>query len=235
VYRHGKTTGPLVAALSPLGLPIILVDDGNEEETRRLLTEAAAAWPLTALVRLEKNRGKGEAIRTGLKRAHEMGLTHLFQIDADGQHDINRVAFFLEQSRQNPEAAVCGYPEYDDSVPLSRKNGRKISNTWVHILTLSGHSIDALCGFRIYPVEALWNIMHRHYIDPRMGVDAELLIRLYWKRVPVLFYPVRVTYPPEGISNFHPVWGNVRMSLTFTRLFFGMMIRFPVLIGRRRS
>ncbi|GHV54027.1 hypothetical protein AGMMS49579_13860 [Spirochaetia bacterium] len=233
VYRHGKTVGSLVEKISPLGIPVILVDDGNDDETRRRLAEAVAAWPLITPVRLEKNRGKGAAIRAGLERAHEMGLTHVLQVDADGQHDISRVGFFLEQSRLHPEAAVCSWPEYDDSVPLSRKNGRKISNAWVHILTLSGDSVDALCGFRVYPVEALRNIMHRRYIDPRMGVDAELLVRLYWKRIPVLFFPVKVTYPPEGISNFHAVWGNVRISLTFTRLFFGMLIRLPVLIGRR--
>jgi glycosyltransferase involved in cell wall biosynthesis len=235
VYRHGKTVGALIEKLSPLGHPIILVDDGNDEETRRVLAETAAVWPLTAPVRLEKNRGTGGAIRAGLEKARDMGLTHLLQIDADGQHDISRAGFFLEQSRLHPEAAICSYPEYDDSVPRSRKNGRKIANTWVHILTLSGDSIDALCGFRVYPVEALWNIMHRHYIDPRMGIDAELLVRLYWKKVPVQFFPVKVTYPPDGVSNFHLVWGNVRLSLMFTRLFFGMLIRLPVLIGRRFS
>jgi hypothetical protein len=75
--------------------------------------------------------------------------------------------------------------------------------------------------------------MRRHYLDPRMGFDSEILIRLHWKKVPFLFFPVKVVYPPDGISNFHLVWGNVRLSLTFTRLFFGMLIRLPVLIGRR--
>jgi glycosyltransferase involved in cell wall biosynthesis len=233
VYRHGKTAGPLVETLSSQGLPIILVDDGNDGETRLLLAEIAAAWPLTVTVRLETNQGKGGAVRAGLEKAHEMGLTHAFQIDADGQHDISRVAFFLEQSRLRPEAAICSYPEDDDTVPQSRRNGRKIANTWAHIETLSGEIIDALCGFRVYPVEALWNIMHRHYLDPRMGFDAEALIRLYWNRVPVLFFPVKVTYPPDGISNFHLIWGNVRLSLVFARLFFGMLVRLPVLIVRR--
>jgi glycosyltransferase involved in cell wall biosynthesis len=233
VYRHGKTVGALLEKLSPQGFPIILVDDGNEDEDRSLLVEAAAAWPFVALVRLEKNRGKGGAIRAGIEKAREMGLTHVLQVDADGQHDISRACFFLEQSRLHRLAAICSYPEYDDSVPPSRKNGRKVANTWAHILTLSDAIIDALCGFRVYPVEALWNIMHGHYIDPRMGFDAEAIIRLYWKRVPLLFFPVRVTYPPEGISNFRLVRDNARLSLTFTRLFFGMLIRLPVLIGRR--
>ena len=233
VYRHGKTVGPLAASLSPLALPIIVVDDGNGEETSRLLAEAAAAWPLVALIRLETNRGKGAAIQAGLERAREMGITHLLQVDADGQHDIRRAGFFLEQSRLHPDAAICAYPEYDDSVPPSRKNGRKVANAWANIVTLSGAIPDALCGFRVYPVEALWDIMHGHYIDPRMGVDAEVLVRLYWKKVPLLFFPVKVIYPPDGVSNFRLVRDNARLSLVFTRLFFGMLARLPALIARR--
>jgi glycosyltransferase involved in cell wall biosynthesis len=232
VYRHGKTAGPLAEKLSAMGLPVILVDDGNEEETRSLLAEAAASTA-AVLVRLEKNRGKGGAIRAGIEKAHEMGLTHLLQIDADGQHDISRAAFFLEQSRLHPEVAICSYPEYDDSVPVSRKKGRQVANTWARILTFSGDIVDALCGFRVYPVEVLWNIMSRHYLDSRMGFDAEILVRLHWKRIPLLFFPIKVVYPQDGISNFHMVRDNVRLSLVFSRLFLGMLVRLPILIWRR--
>jgi hypothetical protein len=37
----------------------------------------------------------------------------------------------------------------------------------------------------------------------------------------------------DGISHFHVVRDNIRISLVFTRLFFGMLFRLPVLIIRR--
>jgi glycosyltransferase involved in cell wall biosynthesis len=234
VYNHGKTVLPIVRELAKTDLPVILVDDGSEEETKQYLAGTAESFPRTVLVSLPKNRGKGGAVSSGIDKAHDLGLTHVLQIDADGQHDISRAVFFLEQSFAHPEAAICSCPEYDDSVPLSRKKGRKIANIWARIVTLSGDIADALCGFRVYPVEPLRGLIHHHHIDQRMGFDVEVLVRLYWEKVPLLFYPVHVIYPQDGISHFHLVRDNIRITWVFVRLFFGMILRFPLLLHYRR-
>jgi glycosyltransferase involved in cell wall biosynthesis len=231
VYNHGKTALPLAEKFSSLGLALILVDDGSGAETREYLARAAAL-PGVVLVRLDKNRGKGGAVSAGIDRAHELGLTHVLQLDADGQHDADRALFFLEQSRLHPEALICAYPEYDGSVPESRRSGRKVANTWAHIVTLSRAIPDVMCGFRVYPVEPVWRLIHRRPMDQRMGFDIEVLIRLFWKRVPFWFYPVAVRYPAGNVSNFHLVRDNIRISWLFTRLFFGMLWRLPGLLLR---
>jgi glycosyltransferase involved in cell wall biosynthesis len=233
VYNHGKTAVPIVEQLSPLGLPILLIDDGSDMETKAYLTRAAESCPRAVLVTLEKNRGKGAAVRAGIAKAHEMNLTHVLQIDADGQHDINRAAFFLEQSAAHPDAAICSRPEYDESAPANRRNGRVVANTWAKIVTLSPDIIDALLGFRVYPVEPVWRILRRHYTDLRMGFDPEILVRMHWKNIPLLFFPIRVIYPRDGISHFNLIWDNVRISIVFTRLCIGMLLRLPLLVGRR--
>jgi hypothetical protein len=63
-----------------------------------------------------------------------------------------------------------------------------------------------------------------------MGFDPEILIRLYWKKVFPVFHPIKVDYPKDGISNFRVIQDNLRISLMFSRLFFGMLIRIPLLI-----
>jgi glycosyltransferase involved in cell wall biosynthesis len=182
------------------------------------------------LVRLEKNSGKGGAVTKGIEKAAELGLDQVLQLDADGQHDTEKASFFLEESAKHPDNIICGYPEFDASAPKSRVNGRKVSNIWAAIVTLSGELKDVLCGFRVYPVQASLSIMRNPLVDRRMGFDAEILIRLYWKGIFPVFYPVHVSYPIGGISNFRVVRDNVRISWTFTRLFFGMLIRLPLLI-----
>jgi glycosyltransferase involved in cell wall biosynthesis len=209
------------------------VDDGSNEATKGYLARAAVVSPLVSLVSLPENRGKGGAVSAGLDKAHELGLTHILQIDADGQHDETRVPFFLEQSRLHPNAVICGRPEFDASAPASRLTGRKISNTWCRIISLSGDIIDALCGFRVYPVEAAWSLIHRTHFDQRMGFDVEILLRLSWKGTPLLYYPVKVRYPKDGLSNYHLVRDNARITWLFTRLFFGMIVRLPLLLYRR--
>ena len=235
VYRHAATAGPLAEKLAALGLPVILVDDGNTPEDRNCLAEWAAKTPGLVLVRLDKNLGKGGALAIGFQKAAELGLTHVLQIDADGQHDSEKAAFFLEESARYPDKVICGYPEFDDTAPRGRVTGRKISNFWAAALTLSGELKDVLCGFRVYPVKATMLITGDPFMDRRMGVDAEILVRLYWNRVFPVFHPIKVSYPQGGISNFRMLSDNIHISWMFTRLFFGMLIRLPLLLNIRRN
>ena len=233
LYNHGKTMYSLAAALVQYKIPIIIVDDGSNRETKDALAKVPAAFPQVTLVTLKKNSGKGAAIFAGLEKAKEMGISHVLQIDADGQHDAERAAFFLEASERQPEAAVCGFPEYDESAPALRAKGRNIANTWAKIVTLSGGIADSLCGFRVYPVEKTLAILQNCFFDKRMAFDPEILVRLSWAGVPLLFYSVKVSYPQDGISHFRMVKDNVRISFMFTRLFFGMIFRLPILVFRK--
>ncbi|MDR1587411.1 MAG: glycosyltransferase family 2 protein [Treponema sp.] len=232
VYNHGKAVGGVVKELKELGLPIIMVDDGSDGETKEALEKIRAEAPLVVLVRLSKNGGKGAAVSAGLEKAFELGLTHVLQIDADGQHDCGRAGFFLEESATHPEAVICAYPEYDDTVPSGRRSGRKIANTWTKIVTLSPEIIESMLGFRVYPVERVCRLCRKHRLDSRMGFDIEILIRLYWEGVSFIFHPVRVMYPADGISHFRVVRDNLRISWVYTRLCCGMLVRLPLLLGR---
>ena len=234
VYRHGKTACSLAKRLAASGLPVILVDDGNDAETQILLAECAAETPGVVLERLEKNTGEGGAFIKGLERAEKLGLTHVLQIDADGQHDAERAPFFLEESAQHPDMIICGYPEFDKTAPKSRVTGRKISNFWAAVVTLSTELKDVLCGFRVYPVDETLRITNNPFLDQRMGFDAEIMVRLYWNRVYPLFHPIKVRYPEDGVSNFRVVRDNIRISWMFTRLCIGMLIRLPFLVFRRK-
>ncbi|MBQ6779790.1 MAG: glycosyltransferase [Treponema sp.] len=232
VYNHGKACVAVVEGLLQYGYPIILVDDGNGEETKSYLAQIVAAHPEVTLVTLEKNGGKGGAFGAGIAKAHEMNLSHALQVDADGQHDISRTPFFFEQTEKNPRAIICGYPEYDESAPSHRKNGRKFANTWAKIVSFESGIMDSLCGFRVYPVQETYDFTSGHNYDKRMGFDIDILIRLIWRGLPYEFFPVRVTYPADGISNFRMIRDNARISWVYTKLCCGMLLRLPLLIAK---
>ncbi len=238
VYNHGKACINVVKSLSAFcqesSVKIILVDDGNGPETKNCLNQIIRDFSqITELVTLEKNSGKGGAFIAGLLRAEELGYTHALQLDADGQHDTGRCKFFLKQSQENPDALVCGFPEYDETAPGHRKNGRWFANTWCAIVSWKGGIKDSMCGFRVYPVEKTARFCQRHFIDKRMGFDIEILVKLIWTGMPVQFFPVKVTYPSDGISNFHVVRDNIRISWVFTKLCCGMFLRSPLLLWRK--
>ena len=234
VYRHGATLEAVVKGLLSFGYPIIVVDDGNDQENKAFISAVAANYPLVTLVTRSKNGGKGSAMIDGIRKAHEMEITHILQLDSDGQHDIGRAKRFFELSKENPDAIICAYPEYDEHAPASRVKGRKFANGWIHIVTLSNEIKDGMIGFRIYPVEPFLK-MHRHtlYIDARMGFDIEVLVKMFWQGVPVISEPVKVYYPADGISNYNYLTDTVRVSFVYTRLCFGLIFHFPILIYRK--
>ena len=235
VYNHGSTLESVVSALVQYNLPIIVVDDGNDEENKNFISQVSQKHKNVSVITNKRNRGKGYSVCAAVKLAKKMGITHLFQIDADGQHDTQSTcAEFLQASKDNPQALICGYPEFDSSVPAARLKARRISNNYTEFVTLSkGQIKDAMCGYRIYPVEPFYKICSRTWIDSHMGFDSEILARMIWADVPVIYKGVRVTYPAEGKSNFRVVRDNIHISFMFARLTVGMWLRYPWLKARQ--
>lgn len=230
-YRHGATLASVLEKLRCYGIPSIVIDDGNDQHNKELIAAAVAAEPGTLLVVREKNGGKGRAMNDGIRKAAEAGFTHAFQIDADGQHDAADCKEFLQLAAENPDAVLCGFPVYDSSVPAARKNGREFSNIWARIVTLNPELKDVLCGFRVYPVQAYNSLLSQHVcMDSHMGFDVDILVRLSWAGCRFIFRGVHVTYPEDGVSNFRLFRDNAHISLTYTKLFFGMLIRLPILL-----
>lgn len=241
VYNHGDTLESVVSALSEYNLPILVVDDGNDQENKAYINRAAQSHKNISVITNKRNRGKGYSVCRAVKEAHKMGITHLFQIDADGQHDTQSTCRdFLETSKANPSALICGCPEFDSSIPAARVVAKKISNGYTQFVSVSDKKIvDSMCGYRIYPVEPFYKIMRRAWIDSHMGFDSEILVRMIWADVPVIYKTVHVTYPVGGKSNFRVVRDNIHISFMFTRLTFGMLARYPWLkirqIKRRKQ
>ncbi|MGC4027639.1 MAG: glycosyltransferase [Steroidobacteraceae bacterium] len=233
VYGHVHTVGAVLDALLDNDIPCIVVDDGNGEEEARQLAEVARQRPRVEVVRLARNGGKGAAIQAGLRAAGERGYSHALQIDADGQHDIRDIGRFAALAAEHPADMICGVPVYDASVPRSRLYGRYLTHVWTWINTLSFDIRDSMCGFRVYPLPATLELMRRHRLPARMDFDVEVLVRLHWAGLGFRAVPTRVVYPEGGLSHFRLWRDNARISWMHTRLFFGMLVRLPVLLWRK--
>lgn len=232
VYRHENTVKAVAESVVAKGIHVFLIDDGNTAEAKNVLNGIANEIPETTLISYSKNGGKGFAVAEGLKAAHNAGYTHALQIDADGQHDLNAIDFFWKAARKHNENLISAFPQYDESVPKARLQGRKVTNFWVAVETLSRDIPDSMCGFRVYPLDTVVPVLKK-IRDFRMGFDIEILVRLKWAGVKMNFYPIKVNYPENGISNFRVFKDNVAISWMHTKLCCGMIIRLPILIGRK--
>ena len=218
IYDHGGTIGQVVESLEYLELPCIIVDDGSHEETRLVLDELEARLPWVEIVRHPQNRGRGAALRTAYRSAGQCGMTHVVQLDADGQHDARDVRLFLEAARGDPDALVLGAPIFDDSAPFHRLHGRKLSQGIVWLETLSFSVRDPLCGFRCIPLQSTLPLLERARTGDRMDFDPELIIRLVRAGVPVINIPTAVQYHEGGISHFRMREDNLLIARAYVRL-----------------
>lgn len=232
VYNHEHALPVVVAALHAAGLPCVLVDDASSAACAAVMNDLAKL-DNTFLVRLPVNQGKGGAVMAGLREAQRLGFSHALQVDADGQHDLSDVAGFLGESRAHPQALVCGYPLYDASVPKSRLYARYLTHVWVWINSLSLTIRDSMCGFRVYPLPATLALIDSCRLGKRMDFDTEILVRLAWRNQPMRWLPTRVHYPLDGLSHFRLWLDNALISKMHAKLFFGMLLRAPLILWRR--
>ncbi len=233
VFNPGPALGRTLGALLLHRLPIFVQDDGSTEATRLELEALATAEPLIRFGRWDRNQGKGAAVVEALRRAHAAGFTHGLQVDADGQHDPEAVGPFLVLGEAHPDAVIAGVPRYEGPVPGARRYGRWFTHAWVWLETLSFAIGDSLCGFRLYPLEAAVKLSGRVTLPRRMDFDTAILVRLHWEGLPILNAPVGVTYPADGVSHFHILKDNLRITWMHTRLVCGMLLRLPRILTRK--
>lgn len=231
-YNHDVAFATFLPILMGLDLPCIIVDDGSDAASVERVREMVKDQENIHFFEHGYNRGKGAAVMTGCVQARHLGFTHGIQIDADGQHDVADVAAFIALSQEHPTAIVSGHPQFDDSAPKSRVYGRKVTDFWVILETLSLTIKDSLCGFRVYPINEFETVFDRFHIAKNMGFDTDMMVKSVWLDIPIKFVPTKVIYPEYSVSHFHYLRDNVILIQLHTRLMLGMLFRSPLLITR---
>ena len=219
-YNHPQNIKALIAALKTYDLPVIVVDDGSDEASKLILAELERTEGILLLMR-EQNGGKGIAMKDGFKFALNRGFSHVLQIDADFQHDAALIGEFLRQSLAHPQRIVCANPIYGEDAPKSRVYGRKITNFWVAINTLSLGVKDAMCGFRVYPLEQLKKAAAKSKTN-RMEFDIEILVNAVRQGIDVRWIDTCVRYEKGGVSHFKMLRDNALISLMHAKCFFSL-------------
>jgi len=111
LYNEEEFIAPLIERVLEAPLPdrmereIIVVDDGSSDGSAEIVAALAAQHPEIHLVRLERNRGKGAAIRTAIERAR--GDFAIIQ-DADLEYDPREYAHLLRPLLEGKADAVYG-------------------------------------------------------------------------------------------------------------------------------
>ena len=189
-FNHAATVAA-VARAAAAQHPVLVVDDGS--------TVPLPELPGCKVIRLERNLGKGAALRAGLRRAAELGFTHAITMDADGQHYAEDLPKFCAVATAQPDALVVGVRDfYAAGCPTHRRRSNAVSTFWFRVET--GVRLgDTQCGFRCYPLGLAQRVKTR---SGRYAFELEFLVRAAWVGAPIVAVPVKCSYA-DGIRNSH--------------------------------
>jgi len=117
----------VVSRLSGLALSvpveILVVDDGSTDGTVATLERIAPRYPKLRVIRHDRNRGYGAALKTGFASArHEVVVI----TDADGTYPENQIAELLARIDAGAEMAVGARTGPEVEVPLLRRPAKAI-------------------------------------------------------------------------------------------------------------
>ncbi|HLC88743.1 MAG TPA: glycosyltransferase family 2 protein [Candidatus Nanoarchaeia archaeon] len=162
---------------------IIVIDDGSSDDTFNL----AKQEKVTVLHNLI-NVGKGAALRTGCDYAFSRGAKAVIALDADGQHDPDKIPEFL--AKLNESEIVFGYRKFSESMPFVLRFGNWFINKTTFLL-YSLNLNDTQCGYRAFTLTAYKKI--RWYVSD-YSMESEMISRAGKNKLAYSEVPIQTIY-----------------------------------------
>jgi len=196
-YHDEKHIGDIVRRTAQQLDHVLVIDDGSNDETAQRAREAGAE-----VIVHSQNRGKGEAIKTGLRHCLAREVTWLILLDSDGQHLPEEIERFLSAaaSATQPMLFVGNRMDNASAMPFIRR----VVNRYM------SRRISHLCGQRIPDTQCGFRMLHQQLIPELLGggdrfdYDTEVLIIASRKRYRIEPVPITTVYSDQ-VSNIHPV------------------------------
>ena len=179
-----------------LAYEIVICDDGSADDgaTREVAEELGAVY-----VRNPVNRGKGAALRRGMRAAQ--GRLRIFT-DADVPYELDAIGQMLRCLDLEGADLVAGDRTLESSryfleVPLWRRLGSALFSTLADRL-VPGGGVDTQCGLKGFRAEVAEDLFGVGRVD-RFAVDVELFCVALERGYRLVRLPVRLRCQ-EGAS-----------------------------------
>src|SRR5512136_1101993 len=212
-YNAESTLGPVLEKIRPLGIDLIVVNDGSVDQTKKVALEYGAV-----LLEHASNLGKGVALRTGFQHILQKNYQVVITLDADGQHDPSEIPFLLRIFRSvKPDILIASRAAEFERMTFLRRFWNRLGAKAVARLCHSDIT-DSQSGFRLIRKEVLEKI---DLTTSRFETELELLIKACKKGFRVLSVPIN-TQKVDGTasSHFRPVTDTWMVCKLFLRSLF---------------
>ena len=147
-YQPTELFLQLLKAVRNEGFQILVIDDGSDRESGKMF-QSATQYGI--VLHHEQNRGKGQAIKTGLSYVQSRYPADCIVVtmDADGQHRVSDAKKICRIAQENPGTLVLGSRKLRENVPLRSQFGNTATRLVYHIST--GQKVwDTQTGLRAF-------------------------------------------------------------------------------------
>ena len=222
-YQAAATLGAVVDGLrrSLADALVVAVDDGSIDDTHSVASQVC-----DEVLRFERNRGKGAALRAGIGAALRLGANAVVTIDADGQHDPV-YAPALVTALAAADVAIGARARRGTTMPLSRRATN----------ALSARAMSACAGSPIGDAQSGYRAMRRSVLEAvdargdRYEYETDFLLRAGRLGYRIVDVPVSTLYGPP--SHFRLLPDALLVMRSIWRHRAGAFTRTPAPAGAR--
>jgi glycosyltransferase involved in cell wall biosynthesis len=196
-YQDEKHIGDIVRRTRERLDHVLVIDDGSSDPTAQRAREAGAE-----VIVHDQNRGKGEAIKTGLGQGIGREVAWVILLDSDGQHLPEEIDRFLSAaaSATRPTFFIGNRMNDVARMPFIRRVVNRCMSS--QISRLCGQRIpDTQCGFRMVDRQLIPELLGG---GDRFDYETEVLIITSRKGYRIESVPITTVYTDQ-VSKIHPV------------------------------
>lgn len=214
-FNEEKTIASVVVKALRHVDKVIVCDDGSTDLTGEIAGKLGAE-----VIRHERNRGKGMALRSMLSRARELNPDIVVMLDADGQHDADEIPRLIEPVKKDEADIVIGSRFMEGArsdAPLYRRFGLRLINSLSN-KTMKASVKDTQSGFRAFNAKCLRELEEAE--SSGFGIESEQIVLAAKKGLRMLEVPITIRYRGlEKTSKKSPVSHGGEVIAVILRLF----------------
>lgn len=195
VFNEEKYVRGVLDEVKRYSPEVLVVDDGSSDGTPAILAERNDVH----VVRHDRNRGYGAALRSAFEYAQRENYDIVVTIDCDGQHEPQRIPRFVNACQGVDIVSGSRYlKQYPgDSEPPAQRRWVNQRVTAELNRRLGYNLTDAFCGFKAYRVAAL---KHLHIDEAGYAMPLQLWVQAASAGLTVIEVPVPLIYLDEKRS-----------------------------------
>ena len=223
VYNEQGNIGNLISKINLVidkTDELIIVDDGSTDKTSEEIKNHKCI-----LISLDKNMGKGYAMRKGIQEAKG---EYIIFMGGDGQDDPYEIRLLLEEITKGYDYVIGSRflkeNKKDDRfsekavLPVNEFGNKSI--TFLINILFNKNITDSQSEFKCFKTEKLREL---NLVTKRFEIETELLIKSFRKKFKIKEVPVHRYERKHGISKL--------FNVPFGRFLFGLKVLRTIIIG----